>query len=116
MDRNDDSMDQEWTPEEKAAFAALPEERAPTPELKRRTIAAARAAGLVAPSRRGMGARMAVLLVAASLVFAAGTLVGYALAQRRPAAVKANAPSREAVASMHDLKIVTDSTRRIIWY
>ena len=110
-----ESQKEDWSPEEYARLKALPDHRMPSRNLKRRTIEAAIAGGYLRP-RRYRIARRIVLLAAASVIFAAGTLLGYALARRTklPAAASRSA-NAEAVAST-GFTINNDPRRRIVWY
>jgi len=116
MKSEHESFDQnEWTAEERAQLDALTRELAPRPELKTRTIRALRDDGHLRPARDISFRVVAGLLLAASLVFSAGALVGYAAAQRR-------LPTRETAgkAPQHDVARVdsdtTSTVRHVIWY
>jgi hypothetical protein len=108
--------EQEWTAEERARFSALSREHTPPPELERRTTHALRDRGLL--GRRRISARVVVgLLLAASLVFAAGALVGYAAAARRPApAIEPSVASTRSVAQIDTTDSATPRTRHVVWY
>jgi hypothetical protein len=115
MKSEHESFDQnEWTAEERAQLDALTRELAPRPELKTRTIRALRGDGQLRPARDISLRVVAGLLLAASLVFSAGALVGYTAAQRR-------ASTREtAEAPQHDVARVdsdtTSTVRHVVWY
>jgi hypothetical protein len=121
MTTHDESMNDEWNGEAGARLKSLPAERAPSREMKRRTLEAARAAGYVRakPSRtvaRSV-ARSVALLAAAALIFFAGTLLGYALPRRAtPAAGKAESANHEAVALAPGFTINSEPKRHIVWY
>jgi hypothetical protein len=66
-----DEMDDELSPEEKAAFAALPREREPSRLLEERTVRALRDAGVIRPKAKDAPRR---------LRFPAGWMVGAAAA------------------------------------
>lgn len=66
-----DEMDDELSPEEKAAFAALPREREPSRLLEERTVRALRDSGVIRPNAKGAPRR---------LRFPAGWMVGAAAA------------------------------------
>ena len=87
----DKQFDNEWTPEELAQFRALDLERAP-------------------------GVRTVFALAAASVVFAAGTVVGYAAGARR-ATVPAVAPTAAALAKVDSSSAAQrQQTRQVIWF
>lgn len=118
MKSEHESFDQnEWTPEERAQLDALTRELAPRPEVKTRTIGALRRDGQLRPARDVSPRLVAALLLAASLVFTAGALVGYAAAQRR-----VSTPETAAKASQHDFaRVDSDTTasspvRHVVWY
>jgi hypothetical protein len=106
----------EWTAAERAQLDALATERAPSPDLKGRTIAAARAAGYLRPKSPVTATRTIKLLAAASLIFAAGTVVGYALARRAVSRASRASANREAVAAVSSFVIDTDPGRHVVWY
>jgi len=116
MKSEHESFDQnEWTPQERAQLDALTRELAPRPELKTRTIRALRGEGQLQPARDISLRVVAGLLLAASLVFSAGALVGYTAAQRR-AAPRDN----PATPAQHDVARVdsdtTSTVRHVVWY
>jgi len=116
MKSEHESFDQnEWTAEEQSQLDALTRELAPQPELKTRTILALRGDGHLRPARDVPLGIIAALVLAASLVFSAGALVGYAAAQRRAAP-----RDTAAKASQHDVaRIDSDTTstvRHVVWY
>jgi hypothetical protein len=117
MKSEHESFDQnEWTAEERAQLDALSRELAPPRELKTRTIRGLRGDGHLRPTRDISLRVVAGLLLAASLVFSAGALVGYRAAQRRAS------PRETAVtATRHDVaRIDSDTTsspvRHVVWY
>src|SRR5262249_18342363 len=79
--RNDDrSFDEnEWTPEERARIAALSTHRVPPADLKERTTRALRDQGHIGRPRVSTWIIVGGL-IAATLVFGAGALVGYVAA------------------------------------
>jgi hypothetical protein len=107
-----DEMDGELTPEERAAFAALPREREPSRLLEERTVRALRENGTIqAPARAGRGARsirfpaawMAGAAAAAIAVFMIGLNAGRTLGARETmanvtAVVEARSTQQAAVA------------------
>jgi anti-sigma factor RsiW len=116
--RNDDrSFDEnEWTPEERAHIAALSAHRVPPAELKQRTLHALRAQGYI--DRRRVPAWIVVGgLIAATLVFGAGALVGYAAASRRSApSVPTPVAATQSVAQLDSAAKATPATRHVVWY
>ena len=116
MSLHDESMNDGWTPDEAERLAALPLERIPPHDLKRRTIEAARSAGHLR-SRPTYIRRSVALLVAASAIFVAGTLLGYALARRATPQPKTTAATRsDGLAFTQSFKINSDSGRHVVWY
>ena len=110
--------DNEWTAEELAQLRALDPEREPSATLKARTVSSLRVSNLI--GHRGSPAlRSALGFAAASLVFAAGTAVGYVAGSRR-------ATSPDAVASTAPVAAISriDTTgasqrsqpRQVIWF
>jgi hypothetical protein len=107
-----DEMDGELTPEERAAFAALPREREPSRLLEERTVRALRENGTIqAPARMGGGARgfrfpaswMAGAAAAAIAIFMVGLNAGRTLGARETMAnvatiVEAKSTRQAAVA------------------
>lgn len=119
MKANDDrSFDEnEWTPEERARLGALSAERVPPPELERRTVSALRQQGLVGGRWRVSTRFVVGALLAASAVFVAGALVGYAAANRRaaPSAPPAVASNR-AVAQIESTVVPAAPAKHVVWY
>jgi hypothetical protein len=113
---NHDFDANEWTPEERALFDALPTDRIPPVGLKARTIDAIALRRATAPSvspRKAMA-----IAVAASLIFIAGALVGYAAA-RRPAKPINDARAKtqhEAVVRADKPTSNNQPTRHVVWY
>jgi hypothetical protein len=117
MSMHDESTNDEGNGEFDASVRSLPAERAPSREMKRRTLEAARAAGYVRATQRPTVARSVALIAAAALVFLAGTLVGYALPRRAaPAAGTADSANHEAVALAPGFTINSEPKRHIVWY
>ena len=107
----------QWTAEEQARFAALISERLPSATLKQRTVRALRNRALL--SRRAMISPPLIvgLLLAASVVFAAGALVGYVVANRRPSETPApTLAATRAVAQLDSADSATRRTRHVVWY
>lgn len=118
MKSEDQSFDEnEWTAEERSQLDALTCELAPRPELKRRTILALRGVGYLSPARDISLRAVAGLLLAASLLFSAGALVGYAAAERR-ARTRANMPTaaERDVARVDSVTTSSSSVRHVVWY
>lgn len=118
MNSEHESFDQnEWTAEERAQLDALPRELAPPRELKTRTIRALRGGGHLRPARDISLRVVAGLLLAASLVFAAGALVGYTAAQRRTT-IRENAatPGQREVARVDSDTTAAPAVRHVVWY
>lgn len=119
MKPNDDrSFDEnEWTPEERARLGALSAERVPRPELESRTVSALQQQGLLG-GRRRISARFVVgALLAASAVFVAGALVGYAAANRRPApSAPPTVASTRAVAQIESTVVPAAPSKHVVWY
>lgn len=118
MTTHDDSMNDEWSPEERSRLAALPTSRLPLHEMKQRTIDAARAAGYVNSQSRSERARIIALLAAAVVIFTAGITVGYAVAKH---AVPQSMPTSRstnhtAVGSTQGLTITTVPNGGVVWY
>jgi len=116
--RNDDrSFDEsEWTPEERARLADLSTHRVPPGELKERTMRALRDQGHI--GRRRIPAWIIVGgLIAATLVFGAGALVGYAAATRRSVpSVASPVAATRAVAQIDSTANATPAARHVVWY
>ena len=118
MSHDDDWIDPiEWTGEELARLKALAAERTPPTALKRRTVASLRRRALLEP-KSAIGPRTALwLAAAASAVFAAGAMAGYAVATRR-----ASVPAVQSVAATRALVRAETSdaaqkpARQIIWF
>ena len=104
----------DWTPEERQLLEALPIERIPPHDLKERTAQAVR--GLHAHSHRAP-MRMAALVGAAAVIFAAGTLVGYVAATRAaPPAKDSQSSKRDAVANAEPQSPSIQQVRYVVWY
>ena len=95
MTIHDDYPDDEFTPEENALLASLPRERAPSVELKARTLDAVRHHTGMAAIERGFSRNTFVLAAAACLIFIAGAVIGFAAA-RRMARSPSEPPLRQA--------------------
>jgi len=107
----------EWTAEERARFAALGAERVPPPQLEQRTVTALRERGLLGRRSRISPPVIIGLLLAASIVFAAGALVGYAAANRKPAQVPERAvASTRSVAQLDSGDSTARRARHVVWY
>jgi len=106
-----ESQNDEWDDDLRARLESLPMERVPSSGMKQRTMNAARAAGHVRTGSRSRVSRTVMLLAAASLIFAAGTLLGYALATR---ATRASQPAPATFA--RGFTINSDPTRHVVWY
>jgi hypothetical protein len=110
--------DDGWTPEERARIVALSSGQLPPAELKERTVSALRSRGLLVGQTRFSTPLILGLLLAASIVFAAGALVGFAAANRRP---EANVPdhavaSTRSVAQLDSADSAARQTRHVVWY
>ena len=115
MNTHDESMS-EWTEDDAARLAALPRERIQPHDLKRRTLAAARSAGYLRSRPKRVGLTIA-LAAAASAIFVAGTLLGYALARRAAPQPKTTASTHsDGLASTQGFRINTDTGRHVVWY
>ena len=111
----DQQFDNEWTPEELAQLRALDSERAPTAALKARTVGSLGARNLIG-ARWSPGLRSVIALAAASVVFVAGTLVGYAAGARR-ATLRAAVPPPAALAKVDSSSAAQrQQTRQVIWF
>jgi len=113
---HDEFNEHEWTVEERAMFASLPEERIPPAALKTRTREAIRRSGLIATQTVWAPRRALALIAAASLIFVAGALIGYAMAQRSAKRLDdARVANRQEVA-----RAVSDTNsqpkRHVVWY
>jgi len=73
----------DWTTLEKSRLDSLPRARTPSDLLKTRTVVELRQRGLVTHRASASVSRAALIVVAASLVFVAGGVVGYRLALTR---------------------------------
>jgi hypothetical protein len=103
----------DWTPEERQLLEALPLERIPPHDLKERTAQAVRSH---AHSRRAP-MRLAALVGAAAVIFAAGTLVGYLAATHvGPPAKDSRSSKREAVAIGERQSPSIQQVRYVVWY
>jgi hypothetical protein len=119
MMRNDHgSFDEnDWTAEEKSRLATLRGERVPPPALKQRTIRALRNRALLGRSPTISPPLVVAMLLAASVVFAAGALIGYRLANRQPAAVHdQEIASTRSVAQLDSVDSAARRTRHVVWY
>jgi hypothetical protein len=120
MSQNEDRPfdENEWSAEERARFASLSAHRVPPAELKQRTLRALRERGQLGRSRPSTGLVVGGL-VAAAAVFAAGAMVGYTAAGRRPAATPAAPVSfsaNRAVAQVDSTANAAPATRHVVWY
>lgn len=112
----DQQFDNEWTPEELAQLRALDSERAPTAALKARTVSSLKARNLMG-ARWSPGLRSVLALAAASVVFVAGTVVGYAAGARRATVPTAVAPPAAALAKADSSGAAQrQTTRQVIWF
>jgi hypothetical protein len=112
-----DDFTDDWTPEEQALLASLPNERIPPAGLKIRTASAVRdhvaASVLSAGSRR----RAIGLVAAATVIFATGTLVGYLTARRSmPANGQRPVAVHNTLAKARQDTLKTNQMRYVIWY
>jgi hypothetical protein len=96
-----ESNDDELTPEERAAFAALPREQMPSRLLAERTVRALRERGLLLESRRPwLPASWRVAAAAAALaLFAGGTAFGQWLSARQTASTVASLRTDDPLAA-----------------
>jgi hypothetical protein len=118
MKPNDDrSFDEnEWTPEERARLGALNAERVPPPELEWRTLSALKQQGMLG-GRQRLSTRFVVgALLAASAVFVAGALVGYAAANRRPAAIAPPAVASTRAVAQIESTVPATPAKHVVWY
>jgi hypothetical protein len=112
----DEFAEEIWTPDEQARLASLPLERVAPDELKARTMDALRARGLLGLRSGKRPGRILAVLAAASLIFAAGALVGYAAARRStPPATETRATTSQDVARASGPTTVSPK-RHVIWY
>ena len=118
MTTHDELMDDgEWTAEDRAHLAALPAERMPSEQVKRRTIEAARLAGYVRPASRGKAVRAVALLAAAGLIFVAGTIMGYLVARHGlPTPSAARSRSDVTVANARSFTLTVEQRGNVVWY
>jgi hypothetical protein len=115
VDRDEFAEDSS-TPEEKARLASLPRERTSPDELKARTMDALRARGLLGLRSGKRPGRVLAILAAASLIFAAGALVGYAAARRSTTpATDIRATTSQDVARA-GAPTANSPARHVIWY
>jgi len=114
MDYDQRFDDNEWTAEEIAQLRALSLEREPSATLKARTVSSLRARNLIG-RRWSPAVRSVIGLAAASLVFAAGTAVGYVAGSRRAVSPEALTPT--AVARVDSTGASQrPQTRQVIWF
>ena len=107
----------EWTTDERARFVALSSERFPPPRLEQRTVAELRERGMLGRRPRFSPPVIVGLLLAASMVFTAGALVGYAAASRKPSDGPERAvSSTRSVAQIDSVDSATRRARHVVWY
>jgi hypothetical protein len=116
MTPHDEFTEDDWTPDERALFAALPQERIPPGELKARTTDALRRRGLLDHQPVARSTHVLALVAAASAIFIAGALVGYAAAQRSVRPI-----DNTRAATRHDVAEApadgsNPPTRHVVWY
>jgi len=112
----DEFAEESWTPEVQARLASLPRERMAPDELKMRTMDALRARGSLGSRAATRQGRALALLAAASLIFAAGALVGYAAARRSTTpATETRATTSQDVARA-GTPTASSPKRHVIWY
>jgi hypothetical protein len=112
-----DEFENEWTAEERAQLDTLSADRIPPAALKARTIASLERDGWLRP-RRSLPLRATLgLLAAAAVVFAAGAVVGYSLADRRsaPRTTEDRVLPRE-VARADSAATTTTVARHVVWF
>jgi hypothetical protein len=117
--RNDQrSFDEnEWTDEERARFATLSADRSPPAELEQRTVRALRDRGLLGRRSRLSPPIMLGLLLAASVIFVVGALVGFTAASRRSSGAPERAvASTRSVAQIDSADSALAKTRHVVWY
>jgi hypothetical protein len=107
--------DNEWTPEELAQLRALDSETAPSPALKAQTVRALRARHLIG-AKWSPALRSVVVLAAASVVFAVGTVVGYAAGSRRATVTPVVAPPTAVARVDSSAATPRQQTRQVIWF
>ena len=117
MSIHDQFDDNEWTADERVQLDALATERRPSAALKARTLGVLRAEGIIQDRPRISMVMIASLALAASLVFAAGALVGYSAAARRTT----ETPEREtasvrAVARNDSAPATAQASRHVVWF
>ena len=110
-----DQFDNEWTPEELAQLRALGSERAPTAALKARTVRSLRARHMIG-ARWSPSLRSVLALAAASFVFVAGTVVGYAAGARRATVPAVVVPSAALAKADSSGAAQRQQTRQVIWF
>ena len=107
--------DNEWTAEELAQLRALDSGQAPSSALKARTVRSLRARHLIG-AKWSPALRFAFALAAASVVFAVGTVVGYAAGLRRATAPTEAAVPPTTVARVDSAATPRQQTRQVIWF
>lgn len=118
MATHDEFNDEKWTPDEKALFAALPREHTPSADLKARTTEAVRHQLDATTFDRRSSRRALILAAAASLIFVAGAVVGFAVAKTaaRPTPEPPVASTGQAVARANTPILIVQPAGRAIWY
>lgn len=115
MATHDEFTEDDWMPEERALLSSLSRERIPPHGLKARTIDAVRHRAFSERRPAMPTKRVLAFLAASSLIFIAGALVGFAVAQRSAKPVDdSRMATREAVAQ--NVKPDSQPTRHIVWY
>ena len=115
MDYNGRFDDNEWTPDELAQMRALDSERAPSMGLKTRTVSSLRARHLIG-GHWSPGLRSVFALAAASVVFVAGTVVGYAAGSRRATLPAVLVPPTAVARVDSSASAQRQPTRQVIWF
>jgi hypothetical protein len=117
MNYDNQSFDEnEWTADERAQLHALDAERSSSATLKARTIRALRDEHLLGAAARGRS-RLLLVLAAASVMFAAGTAVGYTAGSRRALARDTSQPAASAAVARADTTARTQrATRQVVWF
>lgn len=112
-----DNAQDDWTPEERRLLAALPRERIPPHDLKARTVHAVRRFNAATAHSSRSPRQMMALAAAATVIFIAGTLVGYLAASRstRPPS-ESPVVKREAVANAEHEPLNISQLRYVVWY
>jgi hypothetical protein len=105
--------DGEWTRDERAQLDSLHTERAPRAAMKRKTIAALQARGLL--HRRRSVWTMVTIGLAAAAVFVAGILVGYSVAGRGEVQTTAAVPATRELARADSIATPRPA-RQVVWY